>query len=51
MKLHKYNQFLGEKPLNENLDKAKKFLKLFTMLEEKRISNIIHLLNITDIDL
>ena len=27
MKLHKYNQFLGEKPLNENLDKAKKFLK------------------------
>jgi hypothetical protein len=27
MKLFKYNQFLGEKPLNENLDKAKKFLK------------------------
>lgn len=27
MKLHKYNQFLGEKPLNENLDKSKKFLK------------------------
>ena len=27
MKLHKYNQFLGETPLNENLDKAKKFLK------------------------
>jgi len=33
------------------VNKAKKFLKLFTMLEEKRISNIIHLLNITDIDL
>jgi hypothetical protein len=27
MKLFKYNQFLGDKPLNENLDKAKKFLK------------------------
>ena len=27
MKLFKYNQFLGETPLNENLDKAKKFLK------------------------
>jgi hypothetical protein len=27
MKLFKYNQFLGENPLNENLDKAKKFLK------------------------
>ena len=27
MKLFKYNQFLSEKPLNENLDKAKKFLK------------------------
>ena len=27
MKLHNYNQFLGETPLNENLDKAKKFLK------------------------
>ena len=27
MRLFKYNQFLGEKPLNENLDKAKKFLK------------------------
>lgn len=27
MKLFKYNQFLGEKPLNENLDKAKKLLK------------------------
>ena len=25
--LHKYNQFLGLKPINENLDKAKKFLK------------------------
>ncbi len=27
MKLFKYNQFLSEKPLNENLDKAKKLLK------------------------
>ena len=27
MKLFKYNQFLDNKPLNENLDKAKKFLK------------------------
>ena len=27
MKLFKYNQFLGENTLNENLDKAKKFLK------------------------
>src|ERR1035437_8169611 len=27
MKLFKYNQFLGETPLNENLDKAKRFLK------------------------
>lgn len=27
MKLFKYNQFLGQSPLNENLDKAKKFLK------------------------
>jgi hypothetical protein len=27
MKLFKYNQFLDENPLNENLDKAKKFLK------------------------
>mgnify|MGYP000710265878 CR=1 FL=1 len=27
MKLSNYKQFLGEKPLNENLDKAKKFLK------------------------
>jgi hypothetical protein len=27
MKLFKYDQFLGEKPLNENLDKAKKLLK------------------------
>jgi hypothetical protein len=27
MKLFNYNQFLGDKPLNENLDKAKKFLK------------------------
>lgn len=27
MKLHKYNHFLGIKPLNENLDKSKKFLK------------------------
>jgi hypothetical protein len=27
MKLFKYNQFLGEDTLNENLDKAKKFLK------------------------
>jgi len=27
MKLFKYNQFLGEDSLNENLDKAKKFLK------------------------
>ena len=27
MKLFKYNQFLGDKPLNENLDRAKKFLK------------------------
>ena len=25
--IFKYNQFLGQKPLNENLDKAKKFLK------------------------
>lgn len=25
--LHKYNQFLGLKPINENLDRAKKFLK------------------------
>ena len=32
MKLHKYNQFLGEKPLNENLDKAKKFLRDTTIL-------------------
>jgi len=27
MKLFKYNQFLGESPTNENLDKAKRFLK------------------------
>ena len=27
MKLYKYNQFLGDKSINENLDKAKKFLK------------------------
>ncbi len=27
MKLFKYNQFLNEKPLNENLDKAKKLMK------------------------
>jgi hypothetical protein len=27
MKLFKYRQFLGETPLNENLDKAKRFLK------------------------
>ncbi len=27
MKLFKYNQFLGDKSINENLDKAKKFLK------------------------
>ena len=27
MKLFKYNQFLGADTLNENLDKAKKFLK------------------------
>jgi len=27
MKLFKYNQFLGEKPLNEDINKAKKFLK------------------------
>ena len=27
MKLFKYNKFLGETTLNENLDKAKKFLK------------------------
>ena len=27
MKLFKYNQFLGDKSVNENLDKAKKFLK------------------------
>ncbi len=27
MKLFKYNQFLNEKPITENLDKAKKFLK------------------------
>jgi len=27
MKLFKYNQFLGENPLNENLDKAKKYMK------------------------
>ena len=27
MKLFKYNQFLGEFSINENLDKAKKFLK------------------------
>ena len=27
MKLFNYNQFLGDKPVNENLDKAKKFLK------------------------
>jgi hypothetical protein len=27
MKLHRYNQFLGLTPLNENLDKSKKFLK------------------------
>ena len=26
--IFKYNQFLGQKPLNENLDKAKKFLKI-----------------------
>lgn len=27
MRLHKYNNFLGIKPINENLDKSKKFLK------------------------
>jgi hypothetical protein len=27
MKLFKYNQFIGENSINENLDKAKKFLK------------------------
>ena len=27
MKLFKYNQFLGESPINENLDKAKKYMK------------------------
>ena len=27
MKLFKYNQFLGTELVNENLDKAKKFLK------------------------
>lgn len=38
MKLYKYNQFLNDKPLNENLDKAKKFMKerflLFTVAKE-----------------
>ena len=27
MKLFKYNQFLGDTILNENLDKSKKFMK------------------------
>lgn len=27
MKLHKYNQFLDQKPINEDLNKSKKFLK------------------------
>lgn len=27
MKLYKYNQFIGDEKINENLDKAKKFLK------------------------
>ena len=27
MKLFKYNQFVNDKPINENLDKAKKFMK------------------------
>ena len=34
MKLFKYNQFLGDKPLNENLDKAKKFLKDIYLLTQ-----------------
>lgn len=27
MRLHKYNQFLGERPINEDINKSKKFLK------------------------
>ena len=27
MRLHKYNQFLGDKSINEDVNKSKKFLK------------------------
>jgi len=37
--------------LKTYVDKAKKFLKIFTLLEEKRIFDIIHLIDDTDIGL
>lgn len=33
MRLHKYNNFLKERPVNENLDKSKKFLKQRVILQ------------------
>jgi hypothetical protein len=47
MKLHKYNQFLGLQPLNENLDKSKKFLK--DQYAIKKVATDLKFIN-TDLD-
>jgi hypothetical protein len=47
MKLHRYNQFLGLTPLNENLDKSKKFLK--DQYAIKKVASDLKFIN-TDLD-
>ena len=39
MKLFKYNQFLDIQPINENLDKAKKFMKDQFLIKSIHASN------------
>jgi hypothetical protein len=47
MKLQRYNQFLGSTPLNENLDKSKKFLK--DQYAIKKVATDLKFIN-TDLD-
>ena len=48
MKLFKYNQFLGSDLVNENLDKAKKFLKETELI--KRAATELNLIDKTIAD-